>query len=448
MTAFVVAGGVAYFLTALIGTLFAVPWAIAAEDAAEAAANVCVQGIGELYPEHRFNEAADKYTCAADALAKARGHEGLVARYRANAWFYRSWNTYIQKPITGPLGRENLEDAIRQVRESLPLWQVARSPQAKVGEQLAQAWLLYLTGVQLGTTGQYAAARDHFHKAREMFTQISENVPAVRELAGMLLGLAEDQTMLAEVMNAMSDLGSFTIQGGYINARLDDMKRRALPETRPYYESLAAQFLAGRRFLEAGDRLEAWDYQDAFAVLAEAKKALVAAQPGAAAVPDLGKRAQYEALLAGWNGVVDADGHHASALKWLLADGNVAKAKEEFLLGVADYRRARAEFETAGFPSDSIAAIEKSYARLRARAAAAAQAFGIPEAALAIGRTFFGFFVVTLGLLTALRSRLPLKPTLVLWTSLVVALISAFSLRSAELLQVLAEFVQKSKLTL
>jgi hypothetical protein len=424
-----------YCLTAVLGS--AAPWANAAEDEPEAAANACLERVGELYPQHRFNEAADKYVCAADALAKAPGHEERAARYRANAWFYRSWGTYTEKPITGPLRRANLEDAIRQVQESLNLWQSTQSPQGKVGEQLARAWLRYLSGVQLGAAGQYAASHDDFNKAREMFTQIGEQAPAVREVTDLLLGLAEDQTVFAEVMNATTDPGSFTSQGGYINARLDDMKRRALPETRPYYESLAAEFRAGRQFFEAGDRLEAWDYPDADAILAEAKKALATAQPGAAAVPDTRPRASYQAMLVGWNRLVDAERHHAAALKSLLADGNTAKAKDELLKGVADYRTAQAEFETAGFPPGSIASIEKSYARLRERAAAVSQAFGPTQAVLAIGWTFFGFFVVTLGALTMLRSRLRLKPTLILWTSLVVALISAFSLRSIELLQVL-----------
>jgi hypothetical protein len=66
---------IAHCLTVVLGMLLAVPRAIAAEDAAEAIANACLEGVGELYPKHRFNEAADKYVCAADALAKASGHE-------------------------------------------------------------------------------------------------------------------------------------------------------------------------------------------------------------------------------------------------------------------------------------------------------------------------------------------------------------------------------------
>jgi hypothetical protein len=115
------------------------------------------------------------------------------------------------------------------------------------------------------------------------------------------------------------------------------------------------------------------------------------------------------------------------------------EAKDEFLLGEAD-------FEKAGFHRRGMTAIEKTYDRLRDRAATVNQAFGIPEAVP--GRTFFVFFVVTLGALTALRARLPIKPTLVIWTSLVVALISAFSLCSAELLQALADVMLKSRLTL
>jgi hypothetical protein len=243
---------IAYCFAALVGTLFAVSSA-GAEDAAEAAANACLDGVGELYPQHWFNEAADKYVCAEDALAETPGHEERAARYRANAWFYRSWGTYAQKPVTGPLGRENLEDAIREVQESLPLWQSASFP---VGERLSQAWLLYLTGVRLGSQRQYAASHDNFNKARDMFTRVGEEVRAVRELTGMMLGLAEDETVFAEVTNAMNDPAAFTSQGGYINTRLDDMKSRAPPETRPYYESLEAQFRAQRQFFEAGDRLE------------------------------------------------------------------------------------------------------------------------------------------------------------------------------------------------
>jgi hypothetical protein len=66
---------------------------------------------------------------------------------------------------------------------------------------------------------------------------------------------------------------------------------------------------------------------------------------------------------------------------------------------------------------------------LRDRASAVDRAFGPSKAMLAIGQTFFGFFAATLGAVIALRSRLPLKPALVLWTALVVALISAIGLR-------------------
>jgi hypothetical protein len=72
------------------------------------------------------------------------------------------------------------------------------------------------------------------------------------------------------------------------------------------------------------------------AARAEAKVALDAAQPGANAVPNPGTRAGYKALLAGLNGVVDAERQHAGALKSLLADGNTAKAKNQLLQGVAD----------------------------------------------------------------------------------------------------------------
>ena len=57
----------------------------------------------------------------------------------------------------------------------------------------------------MGAPGQSAASHDNFNKAREMFTQIGEQVPVVREFTVMLLGLAEDQTVFAEDMNAMND---------------------------------------------------------------------------------------------------------------------------------------------------------------------------------------------------------------------------------------------------
>jgi hypothetical protein len=159
---------------------------------------------------------------------------------------------------------------------------------------------------------------------------------------------------------------------------------------------------------------------------------------GADAVPGETTRATYKALLAGWRGVIDAESHHAAALKSLLADGDTAKAGDELRQGVVAYRQAQASFETAGYPPGSIASIGKSYARLNERAAAVTQAFGPTRAALLVGETFFGFFAVTIGALTALRVRyLPLKPSQILWAGLVVAIISAFGLRSPEIFQVL-----------
>ncbi len=400
-------------------------------DDAETAANACLDGVGELYPQHRFTEAADKYLCAADALARVAGHEERAARYRANAWFYRSWGTYTQKPLSGPLGQENLADATRQVQQSLPLWQAAKFP---VGERLSQAWLTYLNGVQAGYAGQYATSRDDFAQAREAFTRIGEDAPPLRELTDMMLSLAEDQTVFAEVMKAMADPAGYENQGGYIDSRLDDMKRRALPETRPYFDSLAAQLRAARQYAEAGDRLDAWDYKGAQAALGEAKKALDAARPGADAVPGESTRAAYKALLAGWAGIVDAELYHSAALEQLLAKGNTAKAKDELIAGVAAFRQAQASLEAGGMPSASIAS---SYRLLSERAAAVAQAFGPTRAAIIVGWTFFAFFSVTLGTLTMLRKRyLPLTPPRILWAALVVAIIAAFGLRAPEILQV------------
>ncbi|MGH7156404.1 MAG: hypothetical protein ACREF3_20980 [Acetobacteraceae bacterium] len=406
--------------------------AACAADVAETAATTCLDGVSALYSQHQFTEAADKYVCAADALEKDPNHAERAARYRANAWLYRSCGTYTQKPITGPLGRENLADAIRQAQQSLPLWQAAQFP---AGERLAQAWLTYLDGVRLGVAGQYTAARAAFDQAREQFTRIGEDIPPLREFTDMLLGLAEDQTVFSEVMNAMNDPASFQSQGGAVNERLADMQRRATPETRPYYASLAALFRMERQFFEAGDRLEAWDYRDAASVLAQARAALRAAQSGADATPGAATSAAYRSVLAGWSSVLDAEDHHAAALKALLADGDMAIARNELLGGVAAYRQAQAAFETAGYPPGTMVAIEKTYARLRDQAAAVAAAFGPTQAMLAVGRTFLVVFIIVLGVLTALRRRIPLNPALTIWAALVVSIIGTFGLRATELLQ-------------
>jgi hypothetical protein len=426
----------AAFLAVLLALPPVLP-AFANEDPAETAANACLAGILELYDQGRMGEAADKYLCAADVLAKAPGHEERAARYSANAWFYRSWATFTEKPVAGPLGRENLEDAIRQVEKSLPLWKEAHSPQGAVGERMSQAWLLYLTGVRLGFDRQFPASREAFDQAREMFVRIGEDVPPLRGLTEKLLSLAEDETVFAEIMNATNNPGNFVTQGGYVQERLDDMKRREQPERRPYYDSLGYFYRSQRQFLEAGDRLEAWDYQDADAVLDQAGKALEAARPGAGAIANPTTAATYQALLSGWSDIIEAEKRHAAALKALLANGETAKAREAFLQGVADYRRGQENFEKAGLGSGSMDAIEKTYARLRERSDAVAKAFGAPQALLILGKAFFGFFAVTLGTLTALRPRLNLKPPQIVWTSLAVALISAFSLRSIEFFQVL-----------
>jgi tetratricopeptide (TPR) repeat protein len=429
--------GFVFRLGFLLGILVSAS-SLAGADDAETAAKACLEGSSELLPQHRFREAADKYVCAADALARLPGHQERAARYRANAWLYRSWGTYTQKPITGSLGRRNLEDAMRQIQQSLPLWQEARFP---VGERLAQAWLLYLNGVKLGAEGQYTSSNEAFDKAREMFTRIGEDVPAVREITDMLLSLAEDQTVFSEVMSAMNDPEKFESQGGYVNARLDDMKRRT-PENISYYDSLAMLFRVERQFWEAGNRLEAWDYDDADAVLAEARKALDAAQPGGDVVPGEATRVSYRAVLAGWNSVVNAERHHATALRLLLAQGEPAKAKDELREGVISYREAQASFEVAGYPAGSIAAIRKTYERLRDRSEAIGRAFGPIQAMLAAGTTFFEFFFVTLGALITLRSRLPLSPGQTFSAALVVAIISTFGLRSPDVFQALPNVFQ------
>jgi tetratricopeptide (TPR) repeat protein len=375
--------GFMFRLGFLLGILVSVSF-LARADEAETAAKACLEGSSELLPQHRFREAADKYVCAADALARLPSHEERAARYRANAWLYRSWGTYTQKPITGPLGSRNLEDAIRQIQQSLPLWQEARFP---VGERLAQAWLLYLDGVKLGAAGQYTKSNEDFDKAREMFTRIGEDMPAVRELTDMLLSLAEDQTVFSEVMSAINNPENFESQGGYVNARLDDMKRRT-PNMISYYDGLAMLFRGERQFWEAANRLEAWDYDDAEAVLVEAKKALDAAQLGGDVVPGEATRSSYRAMLAGWNSVVNAERYHATALRLLLAQGEPARAKDELREGVAAYREAQASFEIAGYPAGSIAAIRKTYERLRDRSDAVARAFGPIQAMLAVGTTF------------------------------------------------------------
>jgi hypothetical protein len=408
-----------------------------AAETPEQAANACLDKVSALMSQHRFIDAADQYVCAADELAKLPGGQERAARYRANAFLYRSWGVYTEKGITGPLGSANLDDALRLVAQSLPLWAAANFP---VGGQLAEAWRLYLTGVKSGLAGQYAEARQLFDQARAQFADIGSRVPAVRELVDMLLGLAEDQTVFADIMNLMSNRDAYLTQGGEINRRLADLEKRATPAMRPYYESLAAEFRAMRQYDEAGARLEGWDYQDAARILADARQSLEAARRGASAIPLEQVKGTYGATLSGLGEAVEAERHHGLALAALLGSGDTAKAKGELIEGVEHYRAAQAAFETAGFPSGAIGAVESAYARLRERASAVAEAYGPTQAAIGVGKTFFALFFIALGALTWLRTRLAIGPRLTVWLTLVVAIIGAFGLRAPDILGALKSF--------
>jgi hypothetical protein len=52
---------------------------------------------------------------------------------------------------------------------------------------------------------------------------------------------------------------------------------------------------------------------------------------------------------------------------------------------------------------------------------------------LGVGKVFFVFFVVTLAVLTALKRRLKLEGKVILWVTLVVAIIAAFGLKAPDI---------------
>jgi hypothetical protein len=217
----------------------AAPAASSAPETPQSKADACLDKAAEQTSQAQFSEAADNYVCAADEMAKIPGQESRSARYRANAHMYRSWGSYTQAGFTGSFGKANLDEALRQIELSLPLWREANFP---VGEQLANAWQLYLTGVKTGLSGRYAESRDMFAKARAMFIAVGDQVPQVREMTQNLMRRAEDQTIFAEMMDLMSNRREYEKRGGEINQRLADLKQRAAPATRAFYDDLAAFF--------------------------------------------------------------------------------------------------------------------------------------------------------------------------------------------------------------
>jgi hypothetical protein len=140
-------------------------------------------------------------------------------------------------------------------------------------------------------------------------------------------------------------------------------------------------------------------------------------------------------LIAGWKKATEAEAHHGLALEALFERGDTGEAKKELINGVESYRAAQAAFESAYMGAESIGAIRDTHARLRERAGVVSNAFGPTQAMLRVGRVFIVFFFVTLAVMVALRHRLAVRGTLVVWISLVVSIIGAFGLHAKDILE-------------
>jgi len=262
----------------------------------------------------------------------------------------------------------------------------------------------------------------------------------MKETTKQFVSLSERGAIYSNAMDLMWNVDEYETKGGEINQRLAELKRRVSSEQQPFYEGLEAFSRGQRLFLEGSKRLESWDYEDAARVLPEARKALEEAARRYAELKEGYQRGYLQATVAGWAEATHAQQHHGRALAALLENGDVGRAKAEFIEGVERYRAALAAFEKAGFGASMSRAIQTSYTRLRDRAQIVATAFGPTKAMLGIGQYFLVAFFGSLGVMTLLQRRLRLSGKQVLWISLVVAIIGAFGLKAPDILNAVKSF--------
>lgn len=402
----------------------------------KAKANACLDRANEMMGQSKFEEQADAYFCAADETAKLPGAADRAARYRGLSHLARAWALYT-RGVTGSLGRANLEEALRHIDLSVSFLQKP-GHLAGLGE-IAEGWRSYLLGVKAGLDSDFVAARTSLEKARRIALQAGTLIPPLRPQAERLVSLAQDQLDTVLISEILTDREAVQNRGGEINATLAELKERAEESAKPWYEGLTHLYRGMRLFDEAGSRLESWDYEDAGKLLDEAAISFQAAMQGAAGVARALRQEQFKSLVEGFRHAIEAEQHHGKALKSLLADGDPAQARGEFIAGVEGYRSAQAAFEQAGYPAGGIAAVRSTSKRLSERAAVMDESFSVKRIVLGVGGVFIATFLGVLGLLTSLAPRLRLSGFQVAWIAVIVGIIGAFGLQAPAILGALKE---------
>lgn len=408
-------------------------------EAPKSQAEVYAKEAADLLRESKFSEAADKYQLAAKEALKEPSGQGKAKKYEANYNLYRAMGIYGGAELSGIFAKTDLDEAIKRAQQARDLF---RQVGNRAGEQAGEGWRLFLVGVKSDKESQFKEAREAYEKARQVFIELGENVPEMKETTRQFVTLAERGAIWSVAMDLMWNIEEYEKRGGEFNQHLAGLKKRVSPGQQPFYDGLEAFSRGQRLFLEGSKRLESWDYRDAARVLPEAEKALAEAAQRYAGLKDGYQRRYLQTTVAGWAEATRAQEAHGRALKALLDRADVGWAKAEFIEGVQRYRAALEAFEKAGFGAPMSTAIQTSYTRLRDRAEIVSGAFGPTKAMLGVGKFFLAVFFGTLGVMTLLQSRLRLNGRQVLWISLVVGIIGAFGLNAPDIFNALKSFPQ------
>lgn len=295
-----------------------------------------------------------------------------------------------------------------------------------------------MVGVRNDLHGDYAAARANYKEAFQTFLALLEAAPEARNTIKSFASLAERGMAFSTAMEIISDVEKMRTRGGEINQMLEAAKKTSTPEFAPYWDALQAFLKAQRQFWDGTDLLERWDYKEARKLFADAGGSFTEASNTFAKLPK-GKAGIFPYMIDGYRYLNEAKKHETEAMVYLLEQGNPGRAKGEFIHAAENFRQAQNTLEKAGMSSQMIASVRSLYDKLRQRALAVSQAYGIKNATIEVGMWFMLFFFLTFFVMTLLSRRLKLSGRLIVWISLLVAILGGFGLKSPEILSAIKD---------
>lgn len=388
----------------------------------------------KLLAENKFQEAATKYYAASQEYAKIPREKKKAQLSRAHSHFYQGLATYQEMDMTGIMRDSYIEGSINAFEAAAGLY---REIGNKIGAEASDGWRVYLLGVRNDLHENYAVARANYEKAFRTFLGLLEAAPEARETIQGFVSIAERGIAFSTAMEVMSDVERMRTRGGEINQLLEAAKKTSTPEFAPYWEALKLFIKGQRQFWDGADLLERWDHKEARKVFSEAERSFT---EGAGAFAKLSKgKGNFPDMVQGYRYLNEGKKHETGAMAYLLEEGNPGRAKGELLLAVENFRRGQDTLEKAGTGSPMIASVRSLYDKLRQRALAVSQAYGLKNVTIDVGKWFVLFFFLTFSVLSLSSKYLKLSGRLILWTSLLVAIIGGFGLKSPEILSAFKE---------